>query len=823
MIKNLNLNQLRSNSDHKGWLYYLRELNQISSVKKSSPNFEELKQSNEPLKWRENYLILKHELLYFYLKDEDEQQPCRIVNLPTFELDNNLQFKNSLHIFKIKSAKCSFLFASKDLNSLSEWIIKFKCIFNLKKINDESNLMSKKPIVNSSFKPAQYHSFNTNHHSSYVNNQFSNANQLGKPTKQLAHSVRDLNLDENDKMNYLNGLMSKSSTQIVFNNRQLNNCSQLNDENQENKQLNNNNKLSTKQHFNNGIRSQSCVDSNLLSKYAKARLLSKEAKSNQLNYQLSNQSINQLTTTNDCTYNSFLPPSSLKSSSPQITPKQQQFKKCYKSMNDFYSDQQYSLNDSFDQQELNKQNQINQLNEQNQLNKQQEQQINQKMIMQKATPKPQPRISKMKEQNSNNANFVGKIINEFDQLSKYCQNELDHYSSLRKRNSNLNNKILNEMNKINSSFNSYPRSQTASINRKDEQQKKNETNLADTTNKNQQQSLLDREYNRLFSKSSPANIKTATSKEIQSIYLKQQQHDQQQIEATTKNTINLDRLRCNSPISDHSLSSSSGISSYYSMGQDVQTKYLANLSTELDNNAYSSNASTNFSFSPTSKNSSFNQSIEQLDSVNKKNDQNLKLNEKDATKKEEKKVHRKSSFRLFGSSKVLSKLSSSKSSPEENEKSSLKRSFFGGLRKKNSLPTNVNSTAVQTEDKSPNQFSNQLSNQLQSNQINHPSFLNSHHLNRIKSKSSELLNNYYMDQLNQTRADLIANKLVDNYEFSNSGVQQPQTPETPRNLKPTMGIMGLLSKRRSSSVSVDKMAISEAFKIYNEKIENRVP
>jgi hypothetical protein len=36
----------------------------------------------------------------------------------------------------------------------------------------------------------------------------------------------------------------------------------------------------------------------------------------------------------------------------------------------------------------------------------------------------------MKEQQQNNANFVGKIINEFDALSKICQKELGELSKV---------------------------------------------------------------------------------------------------------------------------------------------------------------------------------------------------------------------------------------------------------------------------------------------------------------------------------------------------------------------------------------------------------
>lgn len=856
VIKNLNCYQLRNNSDHTGWLHYLREeLNEIS--KKFSTNFQSTQ--NEQVKWKENYLILKHDLLYFYLNDEDEQQPCRIINLPSFDLTDELDYRAGMHVFKIKSSKYAFSFASEDLNTLNEWINKFKIIFSRKGAKEPNkstisteneSTKSKITIKDSKFKlnTNQYYSFNSNH-SNYLNKNL--INQIPEQFR-LTHSVKDLNLDENktdDKMKCLNNLMSKSTNQIKLINNEKIKISKLDNDQQLYR-------LGAK-YFSNGSysRSQSCIDSNFINKYTKARMMNKEMKATQL----SNQSMNQLTIDN----NSFLPPtSSIKS--PKKT------KKSYQSMNSFYLDQKYSnnnyVNSSFNRyDQFSKQNLMNQLNEQNQLNSQQEQELNQK----KEIPKPQPRISKMKEQN--NANFVGKIISEFDELSKVCEKELEHYSSLRKRSNNnhMNNKTVNEMNNINLNFNSYPRNLTSTVKKDfkkndeisiDNEIKSNES--MSSSNDNQQSiSILDHEYNRLFNKNPPNIIKTATSKEIQSIYLKQYDSVKSKINHNltnlinnsiniAPNTMNAEKLRerCNSPISDHSLSSSSGISSYYSMGQDVQTvKHLSNLSNDLD--AFSSisvdkstNTSTNnFSFSPNSKNLLIDHQMKtssddcdaKLKVVNDSSIDNdcqkkleIKSNEKNTKKEGKKSVQRKSSFnsfRLFGSSKMLSKLSSSKLSSEDEKvlnksKSFLtsprsKRSFFG-LRK-NSLPNSTLSTAVQTEDNLNNL--NSISHLNQSNS-------NDHYLNRTKSKSTELLNNYYMDQSNQkNRPGLLtlSNKLSDN-RISDNYIEQniPQTPETHRK-PPTMGLK-MLNKRRSSSVSCDKVAIETAFQMYNEKMNSRV-
>lgn len=790
MIK-LNCYQLRSNSDHKGWLHYLRE--ELNVVKSSQTNFE-LNLNRPDVKWKWNYLILKHELLYFYSSDDDEQQPCRIINLPTFDLDDDLEFRSGMHVIKIKSQKYRFYFASNDFTSLNEWITKFKAIFNQKK-NDESitksigvpstkinepKTVSCKPIINSNFKPnsTQYRSFNGDHQG-----------QLLKPKNfKHAYSFRDLNLDstvQNGQMSHLNGLISKSTAQIMMSNQHQRINSPQADQSNENQLFDDQQiaqTLGTK-YFNNGsyLRSQSCVDSNLLNKYTKARLMNRELKDSR------DKAVNQMSSSdNFSSINPILPPSSRR----------------------LHQTNQTDFNSSFNQQ-----NQINQFNEQNQLNKQQEQ-LNQKVIK-KEIPKPQPRISKMKEQN---ANFVGKIINEFDELSKQCEKQLEHYSSLRKRNGNTNssnhnldNRTVTELNKINSNFNSYPRNLTSTA------KKENAKNF-DTSTETKYLSVLDREYNRLFKEKNPPTpvkpsaVQTATSKEIQSIYLKQ--HDNPNTINNNNNSSLSDK--CNSPISDHSLSSSSGISScissYYSMGQDVQTAY---------------SSSTNFSFSPNSKNSSFESQITCADKPPPS-----KTNEKN--NKKDKQVQRKSSFnsfRLFGSSKVLSKLSSSaKTSPEDDQKAivknnkgfltspRVKRSFFGLRKTSTSLPA-TNTTAVQTDEL--NQFEQDRSTHAQTQ---------SSHLNRIKSKSSELLNDHYMDHSHQTnnrfnKPELLqlTNKLLD-YEVI---LPVPQTPETPR--KPTMGVSAMLmtNKRRSSSVSCDRIAIEHAFQIYNEKIantnSNRVP
>ena len=870
VIKNLNCYQLRNNADHQSWLRYLREELDSTASKKSSPSvqFAACKSAEQLAKWKQNYLILKHELLYFYANDEDEQQPCRIINLPTFELDDDLAYRGGLHVFRIKSPRYAFSFASDDLSALSTWINKFKGILNSKRpedrrspisqttsqtINQTENKSNKSIVSNKSshFNPTsnQYHSFNSNHH--YMNQL--NGQMLRPKHTRLANSVRDLNADDqsmNDKLNYFNSLMSKSSAPIALSNGKCNKFGQTGEHDLQNRpQVY---RLGAK-YFNNGVRSQSCVDSNFINKYSKNR----PVQPNQPSSINSTQSISQ-----QSTKDSFLPASPIK----PLPAKAQ----C---INDFYLPGHQlgystSYNGSFNEplfdptDQLASQNQTNQQNEQNQINQLQEQQMK-KDATKMEIPKPQPRISKMKE--NANANFVGKIISEFDELSKVCQKELEHYSSLRRRN-NGPTKTVNEINKINANFNSYPRNLT-STGKKESNQDKNEPD-------ENQMSLLDREYNRLFKKSPPNqnHIKTATSKEIQSIYLKQ--HDPLAMNSPISHpmaTSNPDKLRerCNSPISDHSLSSSSGISSYYSMGQDVANgKYLSNLSAELD--AYSSNTSTNFSFSPNRHNSTTCSSLDHsADHLDKSNDSKLtansktdrkqleqKTNEK-AAKKEDKKDEKKSvqrkssfnSFRLFGSSKVLSKLSSSSKSSPEDEKSKakngfltsprLKRSFFG-LRK-SSLPN----AAVQTE---PNQSAlNQLSSSQNSGLLvnGHHVPFDPHHLNRGKSKSSELLNSYYMDalsreqlirehlnrdqlnsraplsrdQLDQLKQLTLANKLADGKLSDNYEPAVPQTPESHRK-PPTMGLT-MLSKRRSSSVSCNQFEIETAFQMLKASREQQ--
>lgn len=632
MIKNLNLNckQLRNNSDHCGFLNFLREelpykesasgeddgggLFSDSTINKSSLN----NSFKSPKKWRRNYFILKNDLLYFYPNDDDDQEPSRIINLPIFSLDDNLDYStaNGLNLFKIASLKHAFYFSSTDANELNAWIEKFKNI-----------------IINN-FNPnsIHYHSFNNHYNTSSNKNR-----QRPKNLRLAAQSFRNLNdADEGQQL-----LLSKNGNSGNY--------------------------------FSNGVRSVSCVDSNLLNKYSR----------------------NNLNT---------------------LPPKQQ-----------FYLDQ------------LTKQNHKNQVIEQNQSNQQKE-----------MPPKPQPRFSKMKQQQQqSDSNFVGKIISSFDELSKQCEKELDYYSSLRKQPQRKNS---------------------------------NEENLL-SPRPTKYVSVLDQEYNKLFKQKSPPpslsknstikTIKSATSKEIQSIYLKQH-------EKPSNNS-----LKCNSPISDNS--SSSGISSYYSLNNHHQDHHS----------------------------SSFEQPATIVAQLVDKNEP------KTENSKDKKQVQRKSSFnsfRLFGSSRVLSKLSSSSKENESNKSSTSppasrqKRSFFG-LRK-NSLPTtNNNKSSTLMNGKSTN-----------------------NHLSRVKSKSSELLNNY-IDHLSAEDFYLLKQQeKFNNNKFLTLNTQKllidandtpPQmfsTPETmPRNkqLIPCMGITGLKlmnNKRRSSTVSCDRMAIEQAIQLHNEKL-----
>jgi len=284
----LNLSQLSSNSDHQGWLFYLRE--ELNLVKQTSQtNFESLNLNRPDLKWRENYLVLKHELLYFYSGDEDELQPCRIINLQTFELCDQLDYRTGMHVIKIKSQKYRFYFASKDLNSLNEWIAKFKVIFDQKNNHmdtDEPNLATTKITSNDNQKDDKhsFNSFNEDRQDHLIQN------------FRHAHSFRDLN----SVQNHLNGIMSRSTAQIIDKqlDKQMNyyRANKLNNLESDDQQYEQNvYKLSTK-YFSNGsyLRSQSCVDSNLLNKYTRARLINRELKDSNEREKAINHKLNSI-------------------------------------------------------------------------------------------------------------------------------------------------------------------------------------------------------------------------------------------------------------------------------------------------------------------------------------------------------------------------------------------------------------------------------------------------------------------------------------------------------------------------------------------------
>jgi len=358
-------------------------------------------------------------------------------------------------------------------------------------------------------------------------------------------------------------------------------------------------------------------------------------------------------------------------------------------------------------------------------------------------------------------------------------------------------------------------------------------------------SFLDKEYNKLFGNKSPGEVtavtttpkpKSATSEEIANLYLtKSSLTAKQSIESDSTSTseesngssINrsvsatkLDRS-CNSPISNNSLSSSSGISSYYSSHVNSTLDQANNSINSLSspNPSYSSSLSTSVSEDTNHGSTRLMTSNELISSSNNNGKYSPSFEKSSDQEKCMRSPSSKSTFRLFSSPKLLKKFSTPKYQKERNlerkdggfkvaedETQSLEsklivysppltRTIFGLIGRRNL--TAYDNNALETE-------SDLLLN-----------------LNRSSSESS------LASSLSSSAPDpkLKRKKVKPNLkitipprnEQTNYSSEGTLSPGTPR--KPTMGI-AMIGKKRSSNVSSDKNEIEAALAAFKSEYSN---
>ena len=362
-------------------------------------------------------------------------------------------------------------------------------------------------------------------------------------------------------------------------------------------------------------------------------------------------------------------------------------------------------------------------------------------------------------------------------------------------------------------------------------------------------SILDREYNRLYGtkkpnerlspkKLTPFVPKSASSAEIENIYTSKPRKTSVSSIGHFDDSPQLTpfggRDRPNTPSSsDNSMSSSSGISSYYSTYLEIPAEQMHRMKNNRRQTSTSSYHSTKSSSSP---------SADCPQSKAKSNELPV-CEDNENTPKANKSPQKSSSFRLFSSPKLLKKLSTPKYHKERHlEKKDvnnkvtpfeettkdmttvtktsrlflgspkLTRALFGssGSSKKNSPPIQLSQPtpqrrvsqenshsghkfedSIDTKSVAMNRSSSDSSVQSSNTGVQHKS----HHIIEKRLKKPELT---------------IELPLVT--ESSTDSSEMPLTPETPR--KPTMGIAMIGKKRRPSNVSTDRSDIETALNQY---------
>ena len=354
-------------------------------------------------------------------------------------------------------------------------------------------------------------------------------------------------------------------------------------------------------------------------------------------------------------------------------------------------------------------------------------------------------------------------------------------------------------------------------------------------------SVLDREYNRIFGGKKPNQaqlsprqnspkqlqnlVSSASSIEIENLYTSRPKPVLSPI-MKSKSSIKNDSPVCGSPSpfkndrpptpassSDNSMSSSSGISSYYSMYLEIPAEQM----NRIINTSQGSTSS--FHSTKSSPITLECQNRVQTSTPTSSSAAQSPLKSKSPTKS--------SSFRFFSSPKLLKKFSTPKYQKEKHSEKKdvfktgcedkmtkterlflgspkLTRAFFGGSIKNKQEAINNDNNNYDDDAKLGVSASCQTDESFVNNQ-------NQSSLNRSSSDSSVMPNrlshqhHIVETKINKPQLTIALPLLTES--STDSSHELPMTPETPR--KPTMGI-SMLGKRRPSNVSSDKSSIEAA-------------
>ncbi len=387
------------------------------------------------------------------------------------------------------------------------------------------------------------------------------------------------------------------------------------------------------------------------------------------------------------------------------------------------------------------------------------------------------------------------------------------------------------------------------------QQKPNQQNseeIKSSVNKTVNQSpnelsFLDREYNRLYGvkkpneRLSPKNAvspfvpKSATSVEIENLYTSKPRTTS----SSSIGTTNIDETQFSSPTvrerpqtpssSDNSMSSSSGISSYYSTYLEIPAEQMYRIMNKRQTSTSSYHSAKS---SPTP--SDCRQTEYQIDDKpSAQQTTSLPLSNTSgegwaqSSQKPNKSPTKSSSFRLFSSPKLLKKFSTPKYHKERHlekrdvnklttdEKQSKTGRLFLGSPKLTRALFGSSSKKAQTLPSEPvidDSCDNQTIDLTNSSQNDNSFHSKQYHLNRSSSDSSVTSNPSAFNQLHHHIVEKKLNKpnltiALPLLTESSDSCETPLTPETPR--KPTMGI-AMIGKRRPSNVGSDKSSVELA-------------
>ena len=379
---------------------------------------------------------------------------------------------------------------------------------------------------------------------------------------------------------------------------------------------------------------------------------------------------------------------------------------------------------------------------------------------------------------------------------------------------------------------------------------------------NEELSFLDREYNRLYGMKKPNERlspktplppyvpKSAPTAEIENIYLSKPRTTSASSighfdDSSPQLTPAHYRDRPNTPSSsDNSMSSSSGISSYYSTYLEIPAQQMHRMQNHkrqtASTSSYHSAKSSPLQSTDVSHNRAFDFS-EAAVGLKKTPPEDVSPN--DSSSKAAK--GQKSSFRLFSSPKLLKKLSTPKYHKERHlEKKDVKdvtskvlasdatevarpspktsrlflgspkltRALFGsGSSKKSpplqhSLPLTPKTTPQETSRSAEKAVNTFKSCDLTSNHLNRSSSDSS-----VQSGAGTQHKSHHITEKRLTKPELTI-QLPLLTESSTDSSELPLTPETPR--KPTMGVAMIGKKRRPSNVSTDRSDIESALNQY---------